>query len=470
MTPSASEFAVDDWARLRRFLRLGCESGVYYAKARPPTAQSTPATARCIAADGERVVREIVAASHTERTDPAIFALALAAASPDETTRRAALGVLPIVCQTGAQLFRFASFVGQKRGWGRGLRAAVAHWYNEKPVKTLAYQVVRYPHGDGFKHRDLLRLCHPDADTYGRQTLYHWITNGWERIGDAPHDQPDLQIIWAAEKARVPGTTAKTVAELIRVYGLPREAVPSGLMSEKAVWEALLERMTLDDLLHHLPTLTRVGVLDGRGWCATVAARLTDADALAGARIHPVALFAAQTRYALGRDERGKHRWTPQRKILDALDESLTELLTTVTPTGKRIALVVNPSAAMATARIAELPGMSPRRLADVMRQVVTATEAEVQMLPFGTDFSMVTAEAFLVFTDAQPPESATVTANALRDYREKTGTPARLAVVSAAAKGDTIPATPDDAGILSVLGFDVHAPKVIADFVRGDI
>ena len=457
---------------------------MYYAKARPPTAQSTPATARCIAADGERVVREIVAASHTERTDPAIFALALAAASPDETTRRAALGVLPIVCQTGAQLFRFASFVGQKRGWGRGLRAAVAHWYNEKPVKTLAYQVVRYPHGDGFKHRDLLRLCHPDADTYGRQTLYHWITNGWERIGDAPHDQPDLQIIWAAEKARLPGTTAKTVAELIRTYDLPREAVPSGLLHEKAVWEALLERMPLADILHHLPTLTRVGVTDTRTGQARIIERITDTDALRVAQLHPVAVFTAQERYALGRDERGKHRWIPSRQISDALQVAYHETLTLIAPTGVRIVVAASVSRASSGKPTAGMPDMTPRDVSQVAVAVAVATGSLLFDATSGegadttTDCAAsilwatqnaVLADVFVVYTNAEPPSHTVIAAvKALHAYRERTGIPARLVIASATATDSDTSNEINDNGVLRVIGFDTNAPQVIADFVRG--
>ncbi|MDP9371747.1 MAG: TROVE domain-containing protein, partial [Chloroflexota bacterium] len=54
-------WAVDDWTRLERFLVLGGEGGSYYASERTLTRENAEATLRCIAADGGRAVRRIVA-------------------------------------------------------------------------------------------------------------------------------------------------------------------------------------------------------------------------------------------------------------------------------------------------------------------------------------------------------------------------------------------------------------------------
>ena len=53
-------WAVDDWARLDRFLILGSEGGSYYATERKLTLDSAEAVLRCIDADGARVVARIV--------------------------------------------------------------------------------------------------------------------------------------------------------------------------------------------------------------------------------------------------------------------------------------------------------------------------------------------------------------------------------------------------------------------------
>src|SRR5206468_5473343 len=70
-------FAVDDWARLDRFLILGSEGGSYYALERKLTRENAQAVLRCLQLDGRRVVDRIVAISDEGRApknDPALFA------------------------------------------------------------------------------------------------------------------------------------------------------------------------------------------------------------------------------------------------------------------------------------------------------------------------------------------------------------------------------------------------------------
>src|SRR5438552_9298084 len=125
-------WAVDDWMRLDRFMILGSEGGTYYIAERELTSQNAEAVARCIAEDGPRVVARIVEISEAGRApknDPAVFALALCATLGDAATKQAAFAALPRVCRIGTHLFHFAAFVDGLRGWGRGLRQAVAAWY-----------------------------------------------------------------------------------------------------------------------------------------------------------------------------------------------------------------------------------------------------------------------------------------------------------------------------------------------------
>src|SRR5215210_8492385 len=73
-------WAIDDWARLRRFLILGSEGGSFYASPEQTlTRENATAVWRCVESDGPRAIAEIVAISRDGRAaknDPAIFALA----------------------------------------------------------------------------------------------------------------------------------------------------------------------------------------------------------------------------------------------------------------------------------------------------------------------------------------------------------------------------------------------------------
>jgi len=80
-----------------------------------------------------------------------------------------------------------------------------------------------------------------------------------------------------------------------------------------------------------------------------------------------------------------------------------------------------------------------------------------------------VAADAFVIYTDSETWAGAIHPAQALRQYRERTGIPARLVVVGMVANDFSI-ADPSDAGMLDVVGFDTAAPELIASFVRGEI
>src|SRR5205085_836693 len=78
----------------------------------------------------------------------------------------------------GAHLCKYAAYVGSLRGWGRGLRSAVADWYTSKPIQELATQILKHRHRKGWSHRDLLRLSHPKPPTPDHNALFQWAVEG----------------------------------------------------------------------------------------------------------------------------------------------------------------------------------------------------------------------------------------------------------------------------------------------------
>jgi len=108
----------------------------------------------------------------------------------------------------------------------------------------------------------------------------------------------------------------------------------------------------------------------------------------------------------------------------------------------------------------------------DRLDQVVSYTAG----LGFGgTDCSLpmryalehkIEADVFAVYTESETWAGPVQPVQALRQYRERMGIPAKLIVVGMVSNGFTI-ADPDDAGMLDVVGFDTAAPAVMADFVR---
>ncbi len=511
---------VDEWTRLDRFLVLGSEGGTYYIGERELTQENARSVVQCVAEDGPRVVRRIVEVSVSGRAptnDPALFALAIAAGLGDAATKTAVWAALPEVVRTGTHLFHWLQYVQAFRGWGRGVRRAVAAWYAAKPAEDVIHQVLKYPSRDGWAHRDALRLAHPKAPTVAHDLVFRYATRGWGGVLelDGVSDLAVVQSIEAVQavKHQTPGLAARTIAR----YRLTREMVPTELLVHAVVWEALLERMPLAAMIRNLGVMSKVGLLVPMSDAGRlVFQRLGDRAALRAVRVHPIALLAALKTYAQGRGMKGAGQWSPVPQIVDALDAAFYLAFENAPATGKRVMLALDvsgsmvapvhgmtylscreASAAMALVTAAREPqhmftafteGSSPSRwyqlgsgisqLAISPQQQLDDVVQQISGLRFGgTDCALPMLEAtkhrwpvdlFVIYTDSETWAGQVHPAQALRDYRQRMGIPAKLVVVGMASNGFTI-ADPDDAGMLDVVGFDPATPSVIADFATAD-
>ena len=522
---------VDKWMRLDRFLVLGSEGGTFYIGERELTVGNALAVRACLAEDGPRVVRRVVEVSEAgraPRNDPALFVLAMAAGVADDATRVAALAALPAVARTGTHLFHWLQYIRAFRGWGRGVRSAVARWYTTKSPTDLAYQMLKYPSRDGWAHRDALRLAHPKAPSVAHDLLFRYAVRGWEGVlelkgvapgGLWPHEA--VQRVEAVQALRGESggrMSPDGAARVIEVYKLTREMVPTELLTHAVVWEALLSGMPLTALVRNLGVMTKVGLIaPGSDAARAVVARLGDRDAIRKARVHPLQILAALRTYAQGRGMKGSGKWSPVAQVVDALDGAFYLAFGNVASTGRRIMLALDASGSM-DAPVHGLPYLSCREASAAMALVTAATEPNHRFVAFtqgtyrskwstthgsqydtglstlaisprqrlddvvksitdipfgGTDCALPMVEAarnrwavdvFVVYTDSETWAGNIHPVQALRAYRERMGIPAKLVVVGMASNGFSI-ADPDDAGMLDVVGFDTATPQVISDF-----
>ncbi len=514
-----------DWARLRRWLILGSEGATYYATEKALTLQNAECVRRCVAADGPRLVREVVEISQAGRApknDPALFALALAAASPDQATRQAAYAALPRVARIGTHLFHFAEFLQKNRGWSRGLRNAVSRWYTDRSVDSLALQLVKYRQRDGWTHRDLLRLAHPTAEGREKDAALRWAVSGREGLGtrtvrrggkESPSETlyEDLaeslpRLIQGHERLQA-APDAREAAALVAEYRLPRECVPTQFLNDPAVWEALMEGMLPEAMIRSLAKMTAVGYLAPMSeGSRAVIRKLGDVDALRRARLHPIKVLAALKVYAQGHGERGNLTWSPVQPVVNALDEAFYQCFPNVEATGKRWLIAVDISGSMGWESIAGVPGMMPRDVAAAMALVTARTEPEYHLvgfshtlidlpisprqrlddvvrtmsnLPFGgTDAALamnwarerkLPVDVFLVITDGETwAGKKNHPSQALQAYRKAMGTPARLAFMATTATDFSL-ADPKDPGMLDLAGFDTNVPEILRGFALGE-
>jgi len=390
----------DDWTRFDRFLILGAEGGTYYITERDLVKQNHDAIVRCVKADGIRAVNRIVEISDSGRApknDPAIFALALVVTHGDAQAKAHAFANLGKVCRIGTHLFHFAEYVNAMRGWGRGLRNAVADWYVEREAGDLAHQAVKYQQRDGWSHGDLLRLAHPKAPSPQHDAVFRWMLNGADSLGErevkrkvrgedrvakyaAVGELPRL--IEAFERVKRTENVVEVV-KLIDEFDLPREAIPTQWLNEARVWEALLERMPMTAMIRNLGKMTAIGLIKPFSDAKKLVLRkLKDETALKRSRIHPLAVLVAQKIYAQGHGDKGALKWSPISAIVDALDEAFYATFSNVEPCRKPVLLALDVSGSMAASNIAG-SCITAREGSAAMALITAATEPEHEIIGF---------------------------------------------------------------------------------------
>lgn len=521
-------YAVDKWAILHRFLILGTDGGTYYVKERELTRANAAVVESCLTEDYQRTIDTIVAISDAGRApknDPAILALALAAAHKDPMARAAALAALDKVCRIPTHLFHFVSYLKGLRGFGPAVRKAVERWYTRWTPEQLAYEVVKYQQRDGWSHKDVFRLAHPRLPAEA-QAVARWAvgaplgarsvarknqgtakgaTEGasYGAVGKLP------PIIRAYEQAQE--AALGELISLIGVHGLSREMVPSSKLDKPEVWEALLPNLGLTAVLRNLNKMTAVGLLKPMSEASRlVAGQLTDAARLKKARVHPLAVLNALRVYSAGHGDKGKLEWQPVREIVDALDAAFYASFGNVEPTGKRLLLAFDVSGSMSAALAGT--GLSCREACAALALVTANVEPSYLIvgfsagssrsmwteikelvisprqrlddvvrylggLPFGgTDCAlpMIYAEqkkldvdAFCIYTDSETWAGNVHPKQALASYRAKMDKPAAAQVVVGMTATEFTIADPADPRTLDVVGFDLQTPEAISAFIR---
>lgn len=495
-------WTVDRWTVLDRFLILGSESGTFYVREQKLVMQNAQNVVEAIKEDGVRVVNRIVEVSTNglaPKNDPAVFALALAASFGTDETRVAAFAALPKVCRTGTHLFAFAEACDGMRGWGRGLRKAIAKWYNSQTPEALAYGLVKYQSRGGWSNRDMLRLSHPVATSEQHNVLYKWAVTG-ELTGEIPL----VQTVQALKEVH----SLETAVKMIEEFKVPREAIPTEMLNEPEIWRALLADMPLTAMIRNLGNMTKIGLLK-HGWfngdssaVQTVVSKLRNTERLRKSRLHPIAILAALNTYQGGKSIKGSGEWKPVKAIVDALDGAFYASFGNVKQTGRRTVIGLDVSGSMAGTKVAGIAGLDCRSACGAMALVTKNIEDQVVTLAFdtnvykldldrksrldavvkllertgggGTDCAapiryaidnLINADAFIIFTDSETWQGAQHPAQAIAEYRRTMGIQAKMVVVAMASTNTTI-GDPKDEGTLNVVGFDTSVPQVIAEFL----
>lgn len=432
-------FKIDDEARLRRFLILGCESGTAYAGEKKVGLENAQALLRLLdtPAGGARVLallREVSLGGLAHKQGPTMLALAACARRGDVATRRAAYDALPDLCRIPTHLFQFLAVAqalgsgqsgegpGCGHGWGRMQRRAITQWYAAMPADRLAFVGTKYARREGWAHRDVLLMAHVRPASPAHQLVQRYLARGWDDVaaevealtatdadGDSLMSEPGSEAPAAAAAARTAtqesdsrdaaaaarvlaavhalakATTADEAAILVTRHQLAREHVPGPLLAAPAVWKALAACMPPTALLRNLGKLGSLGELDyGTDTVMHVVAALQDTAALHRARVHPMTVLLASSTYESGSGVRGGNSWAPNPDVIAALDAAFYASFKNVVPAGKRVLLALDVSGSMGAA----IGGtsLSCAEASMAMALVTLATEPWCRVMAFASE------------------------------------------------------------------------------------
>jgi 60 kDa SS-A/Ro ribonucleoprotein len=504
-------FVIDKWSQLDRFLILGAADATYYASRQKLVVKNTDNLMSCINENGQRVVQRIVEISKAGRApsqDPALFALALVATqSKTKEDRLSAWKAIPEVARIGTHLLHYVSYVDDLGGWGRGQKKSIANWFASKKPESLALQMLKYKQRDGWSMRDVMRISHPHQFfnlNEQQNAIMHWTTKGWDTVGEQPHPDPALSIIWAAERARV--TTSETeVAKLVNDYGLPWEAIDTKWLNSEIVWEALVQHIKPEALLRNLSRLSAnkfVGPMSALQ--QKVIEILTNQESILANRLHPMKVLVGMRTYASGHGIKGSLSWTPDNAIMAAIEDCYQKSFGTVVPANKRTLLALDISSSMTMGNCSGMP-ITPREASAAMAMITARTEPqhhlvgfESQIVPLKINARMsindvisyidglsfgatnigatfewaqrnkVPCDTIVVLTDNEV-NSGVQPIQALDAYKKATGIDTKLVVVGMTATEFSV-ADASRKDNLDVVGMDVNTPNLISNFSRGDI
>lgn len=498
--------------RLKRFLILGSDAGTYYAGPQKHTKMNAEMVKEALAQDyieAIDLIKQVSVKNLAPKNDPAIVALGMAASHQRLDIRTQALAMFESVCRTGTHKLQFASAVNALRGWGPGLRHAIARYYESAPIPKLVYQMLKYQNREGFTQKDLLRLAHPNPEriihrSHGkhlpaaRKALFKYVVKG-----EVPKRYlKGLELIEGVEKVKK-AKTAKQVAAITREYNLSREMLPTEHLSDPLVQEALLEQMPAHALIRNLANFTKSGLIAPLSRVAKeIVQKLGNDVWLQKSRVHPMALFLAARTYASGRGVRGSSVWNPVPQIVNALEEAFYKSFGNVKPTKKNILLAIDMSGSMAALTS---DGISAVEMAAAQALVLMNSEPNLHAIGFntevirnlyihpkmsvvqvrnritaggGTDCSMpfqyasaegLHVDAFVLLTDNETWAGQHGHPQQYFDqYRNVYNEDAKAIVISVTATPGTV-VNPSDPAVLQVIGFDSSVMQVMNAFIGGE-
>lgn len=537
-----------------RFLILGSDKPQYYATQKECNLEHLTNILMMIEEGmGLEMVKTMINVSVNARAPKqtyTLIALALCSLNNNLSLKTAANESVLNICRIPTHLFEYIDLrekislkMNKTTGWGKAHKRTVGRWYNEHKGSNeleLIKSCTKYSNRHGYTHKDALRLCHSKPNSEARKIIYSYLVKGFEESQKVSKEITSekslsnssllkiaevLDHIIAVEEAKsLKPTEHSKMCELIMKHHLVREHVPSNHLNSKEVWIQLLKNMPLTALVRSLSKIATLNISDDEEQCKKIVEKITDKEIIERSKIHPIQLLTSHIIYSRGYGDKGSLSWSPNDKIIKALDIAFELSFKNVVPSNKRILNAIDVSGSMTVqcnggsgmpischqgaavmalmmARVEPFChsvcftvnqrmneygyysyGGTPDLTELPLRKETTLEEAfEItQKSNFGmTDCAMpmiyalekrIEIDTFIVYTDSETYFGKIHPFEALKKYRKEMNLPySKLVVVGMQSNGFTI-ADPNDPGMLDVVGFDSATPEIITNFSAGKI
>ena len=502
---------------LRDFCILGTTGGTFYLSEDKLTLDNANAVFDQVNGNGAGVIEVITEIStaipaRAPKNRGCMFALAAVSALGDLEGRQLVKAALPKMARTTddlAQYFGYRKQLHDGQG-GRAYHSALTAWLLGVNANDVAFRACKgrqrkTPNGEDFALRDALRIAHPVGVSREQKVLLAWLAGTMD-------DRLAADVLPAVDSFMT-ARAVSTPAEAIRVISerrIPWEFLPSEVLSDAGVWEALCETTGLTAVVRNLARMTSIGTIRPLAPALKVIRRrLTDQEALAKARIHPLTLYLALRVYAAGFSQPNPkappRTWTPVSEVMDILEEAYELSFGHVAPSGRRILIAVDSSGSMSSGQVT-MNGSNLGRAYDVANAMaltllriekgnahvidvdtavhssrLTARTRLAETMQWrssggGTNMALpmeyalserLDVDGFVIFSDMETWHGNSHPLQSLTAYRRARNPAARAVAATMAPNSWTIFSN-NDPGVLNIAGVDGALSMAVTGFIRG--
>ncbi|XP_005103239.2 60 kDa SS-A/Ro ribonucleoprotein [Aplysia californica] len=528
----ASATPPSDLDRLTRFACFGSEDGTYNVIKKNDFSKEGTGSIDSILTSKEKSLeavarlKKIFQQTCYSKKEPLIYALArIVRNSPipegdkhvvDEVRENAYLVTFD-VCGTAEELFTFVDFdkrvaVPPKVGWGRGMRDMVKSFYESRSAQELLKEVTRCKSGKGFSHKDLIRLSHvnPERKSKGMAAVVAYVLQGRKAMEEHQKESDEavqevLGVVRALESLCSSDPLKEDVIRsVIQQHSFRGRQIPSWCYQYAEAFEALLEHMSLEEVIRAVPKMASLGMLDPKTeQCQRIIDRLQDKEAIERDRLNPVMIFSCMKKYETNRAK----KWVRNQDVVNAFSVAYETSLKTLPRMGKRHLLAVHISSKVTKLRVIGSSTLSPIMPCAVMAQLLAEAEDSFEIVFFHTQTSPLNIEKgmhtvaiveqilraardpanqssdlcqplqwaasngkvfdnILILTDKKVVQTPQTLVDNIRQYRSTSQQEAKVAVIGLS---DMIQfPNADDLNYLDISGFDETVPGLVRKFFEG--